>query len=305
MSESDLSCVSGCCVRGLRDMSSLRGWARVCTPVARTAAVFLLAFSMGSAGSVAADEKDGFPAKVDAVYSIAWNGMELGNFVFSSAVKNGEYTLRGNTKLSAVMGAFTWSGFTQSLGKVASGKPQPAAYAFSFEGSSKSGRIDMRFRKSAVTKVTSVPPIQPSPGRVPVTEAQLKGVLDPLSAVMAVTAPVGGKVAGVNPCKRKIPIFDGKQRFDLIFTHARNEKLEGADAFVCKVKYVPISGHKMNKETKFMASTDGIEIWLIPVPEAKIFVPYYVTLPTPVGAATITSVKVSIDTPDGRVALSN
>lgn len=250
--------------------------------------------------------KQGFPARVDAVYRIAWNGMELGNFVFSSSVKNGEYTLRGNTKLSAVLGAFQWSGFTQSLGKVSSGKPQPAAYAFSFEGSGKSGRIDMRFRKSAVSKVTSVPPIEPSPGRVPVTEAQLQGVLDPLSAVMAVTAPIGGKVAGVNPCKRRIPIFDGKQRFDLVFTHLRNEKLDGADAYVCKVKYVPISGHKMNKETKYMASTDGIEIWLIPVDEAKLFVPYYVTLPTPVGAATITSAKVSIDTPSGgRIALSN
>jgi Protein of unknown function (DUF3108) len=189
---------------------------------------------------------------------------------------------------------------------VASGKPQPAAYAFSFEGSSKSGRIDMRFKKSAVTKVTSVPPIQPSPGRVPVTQAQLQGVLDPLSAVMAVTAPIGGKIAGVNPCKRKIPIFDGKQRFDLVLTHLRNEKLDGAMAFVCKVKYVPISGHKMNKETKFMASTNDIEIWLIPVDEAKIFVPYFVTLPTPVGAATITSAKVNVDTPGGgRVAFTN
>ena len=281
-------------------MSSLWGWTRSCSAAASIAAAILLGIGSATAGDTA-----GFPARVDAVYHIAWNGMELGDFVFSSSVKNGEYTLRGNTKLSAVMGAFYWSGFTQSLGKVASGKPTPAAYAFSFEGSSKSGRIDMRFRKSAVTKVTSIPPIEPSPGRVPVTEAQLQGVLDPLSAVMAVTAPIGGKIAGVNPCKRTIPIFDGKQRFDLVFTHARNEKLQGADAYVCRVKYVPISGHKMNKETKYMASTDGIEIWLIPVQEAKIFVPYYVTLPTPVGAATITSAKVNIDTPDGRVALSN
>ena len=152
-------------------MSSLKGWTRGCTPVAKTAAAFLLAFGIGSAE---AGEKEGFPSKVDAVYRIAWNGMELGDFVFTSSVKNGEYTLRGNTKLSAVMGAFYWSGFTQSLGKVSSGKPTPAAYAFSFEGSSKSGRIDMRFRKSAVTKVTSVPPIEPSPGRVPVTEASFR-----------------------------------------------------------------------------------------------------------------------------------
>jgi hypothetical protein len=270
------------------------------------AAVATIASSVMSTVPAAAGDKDGFPARVDAVYRIAWNGMELGNFVFSSSVKNGEYTLRGNTKLSAVLGAFYWSGFTQSLGTVTSGKPQPAAYAFSFEGSSKSGRIDMRFKKSAVSKVTSVPPIQPSPGRVPVTQAQLQGVLDPLSAVMAVTAPIGGKIAGVNPCKRKIPIFDGKQRFDLVLSHLRNEKLDGAVAYVCKVKYVPISGHKMNKETKFMASTNDIEIWLIPVDEAKIFVPYFVTLPTPVGAATITSAKVNVDTPGGgRVAFTN
>ena len=287
-------------------MSVVKGWARSPATRARRVLAWALAGAVAAALPAQAGETPSFPAKVDAVYRIAWNGMELGNFVFSSSLKNNEYTLRGETKLSAVLGAFYWSGFTQSLGKLASGKPLPAAYAFSFEGSSKSGRIDMRFKKSAVSKVTSVPPIEPSPGRVPVTQAQLQGVLDPLSAVMAVTAPVDGKVAGANPCKRRIPIFDGKQRFDLVFSHVRNEKLEGADAFVCRVKYVPISGHKMNKETKFMASTTGIEIWLIPVDEAKIFVPYYVTLPTPMGAATITSAKVNIDTPGGgRVALTN
>lgn len=287
-------------------MSVVKGWVRSCASRLVRASWAALALASIASPPASAAEASTFPAKVDAVYRIAWNGMELGNFVFTSTLKNNEYTLRGETKLSAVMGAFYWSGFTQSLGKLASGKPLPAAYAFSFEGSSKSGRIDMRFKKSAVSKVTSVPPIEPSPGRVPVTQAQLQGVLDPLSAVMAVTAPVEGKVAGVNPCKRRIPVFDGKQRFDLVFTYARDEKLQGADAFVCRVKYVPISGHKMNKETKYMASTDGIEIWLIPVDEAKLFVPYYVTLPTPMGAATITSAKVNIDTPGGgRVALTN
>ena len=69
-------------------------------------------------------------------------------------------------------------------------------------------------------------------------------MLDPLSAIMALSMTAGGKVEGVNPCKRQpMAIFDGKQRFNLKFTAKRKEAVsDGTTAFVCGVKYQPISG---------------------------------------------------------------
>ena len=248
----------------------------------------------------------GFPARVTAVYDITWNGLSLGQFSFTSSIKGSKYSLVGDASLSAVV--FSWRGITRSSGTVASGVPKPGTYAFSYEGT-KSGRLDMSFEGDEITSIKANPPIGSSPGRVPVTRGHLQKVYDPLTAVMAVSSANGGKVDGGNPCKRRIPIFDGKQRFDLVFSYLRKERLEGGAnsiAVVCRVKYVPIAGHKMNDETKFMAATDGIEIWMIPVSRANLYVPYVVNLPTLWGMAQMTSSSIQMDVPGrGRIALVN
>lgn len=254
----------------------------------------------------AAAPSSGFPSKVTAAYDIAWNGLSLGQFSFTSTIKGGKYSLIGDASLSAIV--FAWRGITKSSGTVAAGVPKPDAYAFTYEGT-KSGRLDMRFEGDEITFVKANPPIGTSPGRVPVTRSHLQNVLDPLTAVMAVSSAGGGKVDGTNPCKRRIPIFDGKQRFDLVFSNLRKERLEGANAttaIVCRIKYVPIAGHKMNEETKFMAATNGIEIWMLPVARANLFVPYIVVLPTMWGNAQMTSTSIQMDVPGrGRIALVN
>lgn len=260
---------------------------------------WLAAVPIGPAG---AKQEKAFPPKVHANYKIAWNGVEFGTFTFNSDIEGGQYTLNGDARLSAIFGAFSWRGITRSLGTVTTGKPVPAAYAFKYDGSSKSGRIDMRFRSNAVAKVSSIPPIRNSPGRIPVTKSHLQGVLDPLSAVMAITAGVGTG----NPCQKRLAIFDGKQRFDIVLTALRTDHIGDSQqaVAVCRVRYVPIAGHKMNEETKFMASNMGIEIALIPVAEANLFVPHSIKLPTAYGLATLVSADVRIDVPGiGRVAV--
>ena len=49
---------------------------------------------------------------------------------------------------------------------------------------------------------------------------------------------------------------------------------------MCRVRYVPIAGYKMNEETKSMAESSGIEVALRPIPAANLLVPYEVTVPT-------------------------
>ena len=68
-------------------------------------------------------------------------------------------------------------------------------------------------------------------------------------------------------------------------------------AYVCRVRYLPIAGHKIDSETKFMAANDAIEVALRPVPSANVFVPYQINIPTMAGSAVITSKRVEIITP--------
>lgn len=243
-----------------------------------------------------------WPTRVAAVYNITFGGFDVGNFHFESRVGAQGYTLSGNVELKALMGIFNWEGVTRSSGSVAGERPKPAAYTFDFKSNAKSGSLKMSFNDRGVSNVTSVPPHTPSRGSVPVREHHLKDVLDPLSAVMALT-----RAGASNPCGRKLSIYDGKQRFDLELSFRRRERIKDARpsgqpgvGYVCRVTYIPIAGHKNNDETKQWADNAGIEVAFRPVPSANLLIPYHITIPTIAGAAVLTSQRVDITTPSMR-----
>ena len=68
-------------------------------------------------------------------------------------------------------------------------------------------------------------------------------------------------------------------------------------AYVCRVRYQPIAGYKLDKETEFMVANDAIEVALRPIPSANVFIPYQATIPTMAGYATIYAKRVEIASP--------
>lgn len=266
-----------------------------------------LCVALSAAGPAAAEA---WPSRVAATYDVEFNGIGIGSFDFQSETEGANYRLTGNGKLSLLFGAFKWSGNTQANGAFGSDGPaaRPRAFSFAFQSNKKAGSTKLSYTGDTVTAVMHEPPKEPKDGTVPVLPAHLKGVLDPMSAILAVSKGTTG-----NPCSRRIPVYDGKERFDLMLspkgvvqlTEARPSGQPGT-GYVCRVKYVPISGHKVDQEKKYISSTEGIEIVLRPIPSANIFVPYKVTVPTIAGPATITARKVDITTAQQQqIALSH
>ena len=89
-----------------------------------------------------------------------------------------------------------------------------------------------------MTDIAHLPPEPPKPDTVPLREQHLKGVLDPLSAIMVLS-----RGSSANPCDRRMPIFDGKERFDLVFSYKGECKVveqqpsgQPGVAHVCRVQ---------------------------------------------------------------------
>jgi len=256
---------------------------------------FVALLSCGSAAVRASEWPN-----VRAVYDVNFNGFNVGSFEFQSQSEEESYSLVGNAQLTLLLGAITWIGETRSFGLIANQIPKPAAFTFDFKTNSKIGSTKMDFADGSVTSVRHLPPAPPKPGIVPVREQHLRGVLDPLSAIMVVAR----NGAAANPCNRRLPIFDGKERFDLVLSYKGQVKVSEQQpsgqpgmAYVCKVKYQPIAGHKVDAEHSHLATTDGIEVSLRPIPSANVFVPYQITIPTMLGYATINSRRIEIETP--------
>jgi hypothetical protein len=251
---------------------------------------------------------DTWPASVRAVYEVNLNGFNIGSFEFQSEAESQSYTLSANARFSLLLGAFTWNSETRSFGLIVNEAPKPASFSFDYKSSVKAGSTKVGFSDGIVTNVKQQPPIPAKRDTIPLREQHLKGVLDPLSAVMVLS-----RGPSTNPCDRRLPIFDGKERFDLVFTYKRqmtvaehqSSGLPGI-AYVCRVKYMPIAGHESDREASMMASSDAIEVALRPVPSANVFVPYMITIPTIIGSATIISKRIDIASPGKpQIAISN
>jgi Protein of unknown function (DUF3108) len=258
-----------------------------------------MSLAAGVIGSGAAMAAETWPANVRALYEINFNGFNVGTFEFESQAESQSYTLIANARLSILLGAFTWNGETRSFGSIVNQAPKPASFTFDFRSNLRAGSTKLGFSDGAVTDISNLPPMIPSVPTIPVREQHLKGVVDPLSAIMMLS-----RSPSADPCDRRIPIFDGKERFDLLFSHKGEMRVteqapsgQPVLAHVCRVRYLPIAGHKIDNDTKFMAANDAIEVALRPIPSANVFVPYQISIPTMAGSATIISKRVEIISP--------
>jgi hypothetical protein len=237
------------------------------------------------------------PAEVKAVYKVSFGLLgKIGYFRFNSTVNGAAYALAAEAKIDTAV--FDYFGAMTSMGSVLSSATKPGSYQFRYKqkailGKKKKRSLEMAFDRSGVKNVKFVPPDPPSKKAIPVTKAQLKHVLDPLSGVMALSL---GNIA--KPCEQRLPIFDGKQRFDVVFSPTgRSEGNRGGQ--ICHVRLVPISGHKKGGGAASVI-TGNIEVVLRPVPKANILIPSRVTVPTILGAAVLASDHVYITMPDQK-----
>jgi hypothetical protein len=136
--------------------------------------------------------------------------------------------------------------------------------------------------------VVAEPPLIPSPDRVPVTDAHRKGIIDPMSAAIMPVAG-NGEVLTPDACKRKLAIFDGRQRADIDLVYKRMDRVKADKGYqgpvvVCTVLYTPIAGHRPERPAiKYLISTREMEMWLAPIAGTRVLVPFRFSVPTPFG----------------------
>jgi hypothetical protein len=244
------------------------------------------------------------PSRITAVYRVDLGSFNLGNFKLTTTFRGEDYQMRGEGRFTVLSGLlYEWRGVMAGSGRVTNAGPEPAMYAFNYSDSTKMWeRLRMTFEGRSVSGVTIAPSRRPLPRTIPVTQEQLEGVLDPMSGAF-LTANSDNPNGDINVCNHTLPVIDGRARFDLVVTPKRVTRVKrttpggyGGPAVVCAVKFIPIAGHQPdNPGIRLMAQSNEIEVWLIPVRNTNMYVPYRIVLPTPAGYGTamVTSIQVS------------
>ena len=154
------------------------------------------------------------------------------------------------------------------------------------------GNSDLRmtFEDGNVKEMTGTTP--PPADRVPVSEADRRGVNDPLTAMLIPTKAGEDALAGAN-CARVLSIFDGRRRYNLVLSYKRIDKYSIAKGFsaavlVCGVILQPIAGYRADSMlVKYVAGRRDLELWFAPIAGTTVVVPIRVMMPTLLGTLEI------------------
>ncbi len=264
----------------------------------RRAVVVLRAGSLGAAFCLGA-----LPASADilrARYSVSLVGLHIGDAAATSLLDRARYRIDLDAKLTGLAAMISNLKLAlASTGGWRRGTVAPQTYATTSASSKETRTVRMSLDAGTVRALQISPPFDDTVGRVPVTAASKRNILDPSSALL-MGVPAGQPLVGPAACNRRLPIFDGYMRFDLAlsFVGVRQVAVKGysGPVSVCSVRYIPIAGHKLDsRSTRFMAENREIEAWLAPVERARVVVPFRVALKTLAGSAVIDAVEFSVE----------
>jgi hypothetical protein len=252
------------------------------TGLVLTAALAVLSLAPLDSRGEAADYR------YDTAYSVSLGILPIARLTFRTEVTNDRYQISGRFRSTGLVDFVREISADSSVsGLYAGNRFQPERYRLDYRSGGKKSRYTITYANgSAVDTKVEPPPNSRPKSWVPVTEANLKSVLDPIGALLI--------PGDADVCSRTLPIYDGESRLDLVLSPGRTAPFTAGkasgEAVVCSVRYVPVSGYrKGRKDIEYLKSVEGMEIWFAKTATLKLYAPVYAKIPTRYGTVHVTA----------------
>jgi len=231
--------------------------------------------------------------KLEARYAITLAGLPIGRGAWNVEIWENQYQTGVSGSITGIMRVLTkGEGAAGARGIISGGRLMTSSYAVNLTVQDKPDDIRMSLSGGTVKELAVEPPTPPAPDRVPITDAHVHGVTDPLTAgLIPVAAP--GDVITPEACRRTLAIFDGRQRYDLELSFKRIERVRAehgyqGPAVVCMAVYRAIAGHRAERAAvKNLEQSREMEIALAPIAGTRVLAPFRIVIPTMVGPAVL------------------
>lgn len=225
-------------------------------------------------------------------YSVSLVGVPVGRAELRVRTDGKGYRIDGTASARGVSRLFSDMALTVGSRGLRGARFTPSSYALNYVEDGEAETVQMTLRPGRPAAVAIQPPDEPHPEDVPLKPAHTKGVLDPLSAIV-----IEGNAASV--CPRRLPVFDGESRFDIVLSPAGTSKVDlgrrsyRGPAIKCSARYVPVAGYRpTKKEVRQMARNKDMHVWFAPL-DKGLFVPVRVEVGTPYGKVRAKARRVS------------
>lgn len=228
--------------------------------------------------------------RLKAHYTLSMTGVPIGQIVWLVAFGDQRYTATANGKASGVLSVLVnGEGSVDVRGFMTEGHVLPRFFTSKITDDEGSAELRMMFEDGSVKELSGTAP-PAGVDRVPVTDADRRGVSDPLSAMMI---PSNGEPLQGSNCDHVLSIFDGRRRYDLTLAYKRIDKVTLERSFtgvvlVCSVVLKPIAGYRAESMlVKYVAGRRDMELWFAPVSGTSVMTPIRVVMPTLIGTLEI------------------
>lgn len=211
-------------------------------PVRAAGLVICSAGVLLASGALQRADADTSPITVD--YDVFAGGMHVLTSVLEINLEDRSYNARLGAELAGMPGWFAeWAAVVQSDGAIQRGALNPAQYSAERVRRGESQKTVLDFGGEGEVGVTFVPERNDSDELVPAE--LLTESLDPLSGLISVinTVTEGGE------CAATIPVFDGRRRYDVVFTDRGLDELRPSSkssfagvARRCRMRLEPVAG---------------------------------------------------------------
>lgn len=229
--------------------------------------------------------------KLDAQYIVTLAGIPIGKGSWSIEVGETHYSASATGATTGLMRVLTeGEGSTTAQATFGGGKVLKATYVSTIRSRKQKDEVHVTLDKGDVKDSRSDPPPDHERERIPVSEADLHNVFDPMTASILAASGTGNPVSA-DVCERTMAVFDGRLRYDLKLAYKRmetvkSEKGYNGPAVVCAVYFTPVSGYIPSRATiRYLAKQRDMEIWLAPIEGTRMLVPFRAQGPTPIGEA--------------------
>ncbi len=230
--------------------------------------------------TVTAGDRAHAEGNLDASYTISFARISVGEITATGVFGQNEYAISARARAGGVLKALLVDGEASfsTDGTIKGGHPVPTTFTSKIVSNAETLDVTMVLDEGGnVKELTATPP--PSSDRVPVSNSNRQGIVDPLTALLF-SATAAGEGLSQEACRRTLPIFDGHQRYDLKLAFKRMDKLTAEKGYagpvvVCSVSYEPIAGHRANIPlVKYLSEGREMEIALAPIAGTRLLAPF-------------------------------
>jgi hypothetical protein len=191
------------------------------------------------------------PARLSLAYEVYSGGFHVVAFDLDLALAGQAYDVTARMRTTGFLSwIIDWTHVYRSTGALTGPSVDPRHHRSDGVWRGRPRHVEIAYASGEVSSLRIDPPLHEDGDREEVTAAQRRGTIDPISGILALVRAVSDG----HGCAVRVPVFDGRRRYDIVFADRGQQSLRetrysvfAGAARLCDFQFEPIAGYMQRR----------------------------------------------------------